>query len=91
VSDTPLASSEQQDLHDIHVELNNHKSLFVGSQGTRKTEKCNIKPRADATLYHARSFPIPKLNGAMIKFEVQQLCVLGVLKTFNCLVKSAVP
>jgi hypothetical protein len=39
--------------------------------------------KADATLYHARALPIPKVHEATLKLEGQRLCELGVVKKVN--------
>jgi hypothetical protein len=39
--------------------------------------------KANATLYHARDFPIPKVHEATLKLEIQRLCDLCVLNKTN--------
>ena len=77
---THLSQEEQSGLHKV---LTKYSSLFDGSLGTWKDEEYNIELKPDATPYHARAFPIPKIHEATLKLEVQRLCDLGVLTKVN--------
>jgi RNase H-like domain found in reverse transcriptase/Reverse transcriptase (RNA-dependent DNA polymerase)/Integrase zinc binding domain len=59
------------------------KDLFDGNLGTWKGDPYNIELKADATPYHARAYPIPKIHEATLKMEVDRLIKLGVLKKVN--------
>jgi hypothetical protein len=60
-----------------------YESLFDGTLGTWKGEDYNIELRSDATPYHARAFPIPRIHEQTLQHEVDQLCKIGVLKKVN--------
>jgi hypothetical protein len=77
---THLSDDEQQSLHML---LNKYNSLFDGSLGTWTGEPYNIELKQDATPYHARAFPIPKVHEQTLKMEVNRLVELGVLKKVN--------
>lgn len=63
--------------------LEKYKILFDGTLGKWKGSPYNIELKADATPYHARSFPIPKIHEETLKLEVDRLVDLGVLKRVN--------
>jgi hypothetical protein len=78
---THLSSDEQQSLHTLLNKCTS--SLFDGSLGTWTGEPYNIELKQDATPYHARIFPIPKVHEQTLKMEVNRLVELGVLKKVN--------
>ena len=51
--------------------------------GTWKEGSYDIELRPDATPYHAKAYPIPKVHLETLKLEVQRLCDVGVLKRVN--------
>jgi hypothetical protein len=59
------------------------KELFDDNLGTWKGDPYNIDLKADATPYHARAYPIPKIYEATLKMEADCLIKLGVLKKVN--------
>ncbi|HSN67194.1 MAG TPA: reverse transcriptase domain-containing protein [Fusibacter sp.] len=75
-----LSPNEQDGLYKL---LMKYESLFDGSLGTWKGEEYNIELKPDATPYHARAFPIPKIHEQTLKLEVDRLCELGVLQKVN--------
>jgi hypothetical protein len=46
-------------------------------------ESFTVELKRDATPYHARAFPVPKVNEQTLKMEVNRLVELGVLKKVN--------
>ena len=70
--------------HSLYKLLNKYNSLFDGSLGTWTGDPYNIELKPDATPYHARAFPIPKIHEETLKMEVNRLVELGVLKKVNC-------
>jgi hypothetical protein len=60
------------------------QDLFDGNLGTWKGDPYNIKLKADATPYHTRAYPIPKIHEATLRMEVDHLIKLGVLEKVNC-------
>jgi hypothetical protein len=77
---THLTEEQQTDLKTL---LEKYKSLFDGTLGNWKGEDYNIELHPDATPYHARPFPIPKVHEQTLRHEVDRLCQLGVLKKVN--------
>lgn len=77
---TNLDNQQQQELKAI---LTKHEGLFDGTLGTWHDEPYNIELKPEATPYHARAFPIPKMYEATLKQEVERLVQLGVLRRVN--------
>ena len=77
---THLSQDKQQSLQAL---LEKYNCLFDGSLGTWTGEPYNIELKPDATPYHARAFPIPKVHEQTLKMEVNRLVELGVLKKVN--------
>ena len=77
---THLSIDEQRQLLAL---LEKYNLLFDGSLGTWTGDPYNIELKPDATPYHARAFPIPKIHEATLKMEVNRLVELGVLKKVN--------
>jgi hypothetical protein len=77
---TYLTLQQQEDLNFL---LKKYESLFDGSLGTWKGESYDIELRSDATPYHARAFPIPRIHEQTLRHEVERLCQIGVLKKVN--------
>ena len=75
-----LDPEEQQLLFEL---LSKYEDLFDGNLGNWEGEEYNIELKPDATPYHARAFPIPKVHVDTLKNEVERLCELGVLKRVN--------
>ena len=75
-----LSKQEQQMLYRL---LKKHESLFDGTLGRWRDETLKIELKADATPYHARSFPIPQVYEQTLRDEVNRLVRLGVLKKVN--------
>jgi len=63
--------------------LRKHEYLFDGTLGRWDSEPYTIELKPDATPYHARAFPIPKINEATLRLELDRLCNLGVLRKIN--------
>ena len=62
-----LSETKQDGLHTL---LNKYKTLFDGSLSTWTGGPYNIELKPDATPYHARAFPIPKVHEQTLKMEV---------------------
>ena len=92
------AKYEKADLHEIAKEaehlnknqqdqlqalLEQYADLFDGTLGKWNMEDYDIEVRPDATPYHARAYPIPKVHTDTLKVEVDRLCEAGVLKRVN--------
>jgi predicted aspartyl protease len=77
---THLTEEKRQSLQ---ILLEKYKSLFDGSLGTWTGDPYNIELKPDATPYHARAFPIPKVHEQTLKMEVNRLVELRVLKKVN--------
>ena len=75
-----LSSEEQGKLHEL---LTKYSDLFDGTLGKWKMEDYDVELRPDATPYHARAYPIPKVHVGTLKLEVERLCKVGVLKKVN--------
>ena len=74
-------TEEQREL--LRQLLKKHEKLFDGTLGKWKGEDLHIELNDDATPYHARAFPIPKVHMDTLKMEVDRLCKIGVLKKVN--------
>ena len=59
------------------------ESLFDGMLGIWHDKPYNIELKPDATPYHARPFPVPKIHEATFKLELDRLEKAGVLKKIN--------
>jgi hypothetical protein len=74
---THLTEEQQEQLNTL---LKKYKTLFDGTLGYWKGEDYDIELRSDATPYHARPFPIPRIHEQTLRQEVERLCQIGVLK-----------
>jgi hypothetical protein len=72
---------EERDL--LFQLLSKYEDLFDGSLGNWEGEEYNIELKPDATPYHAKAIPIPKVHLDTLRQEVERLCELGVLKKVN--------
>ena len=64
--------------------LEKYKSLFDGSLGSWKTEPIELELKdPNAKPYHARPYPVPKINERKLKEEVERLVKFGVLRKIN--------
>jgi hypothetical protein len=63
--------------------LEKYRTLFDGSLGTWVGDPYEIELRSDATPYHARAFPIPRIHEQTLRHEVERLCQIGVLRRVN--------
>jgi hypothetical protein len=63
--------------------LKKYEQLFDGTLGTWIGDTYDIELKSDATPYHARAFPIPRIHEQTLRHEVERLCQLGVLKKVN--------
>lgn len=63
--------------------LQEYDTLFDGTLGHWQGEEYDIKLKPDATPYHSRSFPIPKVHERTLRLEVERLEEIGVLKKVN--------
>jgi hypothetical protein len=75
-----LTKDEQEKLKTL---LKRYEHLFDGSLGTWVGEDYDIELRSDATPYHARAFPVPRVHEHTLRQEVERLCQIGVLKKVN--------
>jgi hypothetical protein len=75
-----LTLDEQQSLKTL---LKKFEHLFDGSLGTWTGDDYDIELRSDATPYHVRAFPIPRVHEQTLRHEVDRLCQIGVLKKVN--------
>ena len=75
-----LSTTEQDKLLQL---LRKYEDLFDGTLGQYKGGEYDIELKADATPYHARPFPVPKVHERTLKVEVERLCEIGVLKKVN--------
>jgi hypothetical protein len=75
-----LSPEEQQKLYQL---LCKHETLFDGTLGHWKDSSYQIELKPDATPYHARAFPIPRVHTETLRMEVERLCEAGVLKRVN--------
>jgi hypothetical protein len=60
--------------------LRKFEDLFDGTLGKWNEKPIKLELKADATLYHARPFPIPRCHAETLKMEVDRLVEIGVLK-----------
>ncbi len=63
--------------------LKKFEPLFDGMLGVWHDKLYNIKLKVDATPYHARPFPVPKIHEETLKIELEWLCKCGVMKKVN--------
>jgi len=77
---THLEKEQQQKLLSL---LKKYEVLFDGKLGTWKGEQVELELQPDATPYHAKPFPIPRIHEDTIRNEVNRLVELGVLKKVN--------
>ena len=71
---THLNWSQQRQLANLLVE---HEELFDGKLGCYKVSKYNIKLKEDATPYHAKPLPVPKVHEKTLRAEIERLCDIG--------------
>jgi hypothetical protein len=64
--------------------LRKFEDLFDGTLGKWNKEPIKLELKADATPYHARTFPIFRCHTETLKMEVDWLVEIGVLKKVNC-------
>jgi hypothetical protein len=57
--------------------------MFDGTLGTWKQEPYDIELRKDATPYHAKAFPVPRIHQTTMRNEVERLVKVGVLQKVN--------
>ena len=74
---------EEDDREQLHSLLNKYASLFDGTLGNWTDTTYDIELKPDAQPYHARAFPIPRVHTETLKYEVDRLCEIGVLKKVN--------
>jgi hypothetical protein len=77
---TQLYKEEQAKLLQL---LERHGPLFDGSLGYWNHEEYDSELQADAKLYHARAYPIPKVHEQTLCTKIKQLCSIGVLRKVN--------
>ena len=75
-----LNPDQKRKLHSI---LMKYEELFDGTLGKWEMEPYEVELREDATPYHARAFPIPRIHQASLRTEVDRLVEEGVLKKVN--------
>ena len=75
-----LNDSEKSQLNKL---LRRYEGLFDGTLGQWTGSKVHLVLNKDATPYHARAFPLPKVHYDTLKFEVERLCEIGVLRKVN--------
>ena len=75
-----LSSDEQEKLLRT---LQKYESLFDGTLGTWNCEPYHIQLRPDAKPYHAKAFPVPRINYQVLRNEVERLVSIGVLTKVN--------
>jgi hypothetical protein len=56
------------------------KLLFDSTLGDWKTKLVSFQLKEDASSYHGRAFPAPKIHKDVLIKEVERLCKLGVLE-----------
>ena len=68
----------------LHVFLQKYKTLFYGSLGTWKTDPIELELKdPNAKPYHAKPYPVPRINERKLKEEVERLVRFGVLRKIN--------
>ena len=75
-----LSPEEKQSLLAL---LRDYESLFDGTLGEWKGKPYHIQLREGATPYHAKAFPIPRINMETMRREVERLVKIGVLRKVN--------
>jgi hypothetical protein len=75
-----LTSSEQGKLLTL---LMKYEDLFDGTLGTFTGAPYDIKLKDNVEPHHARPFPVPKIHEHTLKWELDRLCELNVLKRVN--------
>ena len=75
-----LSTDEKRKLRGL---LEEYADLFDGTLGTWNMDPYEVELRDDATPYHARAFPIPRIHQEALRTEVDRLCESGVLKKVN--------
>ena len=76
-----LTEGQRKELRKL---LEKYKSLFDGSLGTWKTEPIELELKdPHAKPYHARPYPVPKINERKLREEVERLVKFGVLRKIN--------
>ena len=75
-----LNDSEKSQLSKL---LRKCEGLFDGTLGQWTGSKVHLVLNKDATPHHARAFPLPKVHCDTLKFEVERLCEIGVLRKVN--------
>ena len=67
----------------LKILLLQYQEIFDGALGKWKGEQVKIHLKPEATPYHARAFPIPRIHEKTLRMEVERLCRLGVLRKVN--------
>ena len=57
--------------------------MFDGTLGTCKTDPVEFELKEDSKPICLQTYPVPKLNGEMLKEEVDRLVILGFLDLEN--------
>jgi hypothetical protein len=65
---THLSKNEQEKLHQL---LLKYEHLFNGSLGSWSGETYDIELKENATPFHSRVYPIPRVHEKTLKHEVQ--------------------
>ena len=63
--------------------LQQYKNMFDGTLDKYTGSDYTIELKEDAKPYHAKPFPIPKVQKLNLKREVNRLIKIGVLKKIN--------
>ena len=72
-----LSSTDKEKLLEL---LQEFEELFDGTLGDWKTSPAKLELKEDATPYHGRAFPVPRIHRDTLRIEVDRLVKLGVLK-----------
>ena len=77
---TNLNEDQKQDLLQL---LKKFEHLFDGTLGKWKSTPYDIQLKEGAQLFHAKSYPIPKVHEQTLRDEVDRLVKIGVLRKVN--------
>ena len=75
-----LKTDEQNRLHKL---LKKYETLFDGTLGTWKTKPYEVELKDGAKPYHARPYPIAKINEKVFYDKIMRMCDIGILRQIN--------
>jgi hypothetical protein len=67
----------------LHALLSKYRGLFNGELGDWDSSPVSIELQPNAKPFYDRSYPVPQIHEAAMRWEVEQLVMIGVLEECN--------